>query len=98
MKALSLKLDETIFIETERLLSEINQSRNAYFNEAIDFYNKHRRGIWLDKQYAFEAEDGADDVREMLKIMEPLDPHLLEEYEAPIEKKSKTKLELNYSL
>jgi predicted transcriptional regulator len=92
MKALSLKLDDGIFLETERLLSEINQSRNAYFNEAIAFYNKHRRGIWLDKQYAFEAEDGADDVREMLKIMEPLDPHLLDEYEPPIEKNPKQNL------
>ena len=40
-------------------------------------------GRTLEEQYAFEAENGAEDVREMLSIMEHLDPHLLDVYEVP---------------
>ena len=44
-------------------------------------------GRTIKEQYAFEAEDGADDVREMLSIMEQLDPHLLDDYEITAESK-----------
>jgi hypothetical protein len=40
-------------------------------------------GRTIEGQYTFEAEDGADDVREMLSIMEQLDPHLLDDYANP---------------
>jgi hypothetical protein len=40
MKTLSLKLDETVFSETEQVLQHIKKSRNRYINEALEFYNK----------------------------------------------------------
>jgi hypothetical protein len=40
-------------------------------------------GRTIEEQYAFEAEGGANDVREMLSIMEQLDPHLLDDYGNP---------------
>jgi len=40
MKILSLKLDDNIFNETEKVISRIKKSRNRYINEAVDFYNK----------------------------------------------------------
>ena len=40
MKTLSLKLDETVFNETEQVLLHIKKSRNRYINEALEFYNK----------------------------------------------------------
>ena len=40
MKTLSLKLDDSVFIETEQLITHIKKSRNRYINEALEFYNK----------------------------------------------------------
>ena len=40
MKTLSLKLDDSIFDETEDLLTKVKKSRNRYINEAVDFYNR----------------------------------------------------------
>jgi hypothetical protein len=42
-KVLSLKLDEKVFLETERTIGRLKKPRNAYINEAVDFYNKHNR-------------------------------------------------------
>ena len=54
MKTLSLKLDDSIFQDTEKLVKEINKPRNRYINEALDFYNKiQNRKILATK---FEAE------------------------------------------
>jgi hypothetical protein len=39
-KNLSLKLQNEIFEETERVLKKVKRPRNAYINEAIHFYNK----------------------------------------------------------
>jgi len=39
-KNLSLKLQDEIFEETEQVLRKVKRPRNAYINEAIDFYNK----------------------------------------------------------
>ena len=40
MKTLSLKLDETVFNETEQVLQYVKKSRNRYINDALEFYNK----------------------------------------------------------
>ena len=40
MKTLSLKLDDSVFLETEQVIIHINKSRNRYINEAVDYYNK----------------------------------------------------------
>ena len=45
-KVLSLKLKDDIYQETERILKHSKKPRNAYFNEAIDLYNK----VWNRKQ------------------------------------------------
>jgi predicted transcriptional regulator len=39
-KSLSLKVQDEIFEETERVLKKVKRPRNAYINEAIHFYNK----------------------------------------------------------
>ena len=40
MKTVSLKIDDSIFGETENILSRIKMPRNRYINDAIDYYNK----------------------------------------------------------
>lgn len=39
-KNLSLKLQDEVFEETERVLRRVKRPRNAYINEAIHSYNK----------------------------------------------------------
>ena len=40
MKTISLKLDDSVFTETEKVLTQVKKSRNRYINEAVNFYNK----------------------------------------------------------
>ena len=77
MKMLSLKVKDEIFAEAERMIKEINISRNAYINEAIAFYNKINRRKYLTKQMRREAKLVSENSMQVLKEMELLDPHLL---------------------
>ncbi|MHA7129664.1 hypothetical protein [Algoriphagus namhaensis] len=43
MKTLSLKLDEELFEETEKLIKQKGIARNRYINEALDFYNRFQK-------------------------------------------------------
>ena len=43
MKTLSLKLDNAIFDETEKITSEIKITRNRYINEAVELYNQFNK-------------------------------------------------------
>ena len=52
MKTLSLKLNESVFEETEDILKEKGISRNRYINEALDFYNRYHKRKKLAKAYA----------------------------------------------
>jgi hypothetical protein len=44
-KLLSLKLKDKVFLEAEKILRKNQKPRNAYFNEAINLYNK----LWKRK-------------------------------------------------
>ncbi|MFC3415455.1 hypothetical protein [Algoriphagus hitonicola] len=52
MKTLSLKLKESVFEETEGIVKEKGLSRNRYFNEAIDFYNRYQKRKKLTQAFA----------------------------------------------
>ena len=56
MKTLSLKLDDSIFQETERLVKEIKQPRNRYINEALALYNKIQNRKYLAEQFKTESK------------------------------------------
>lgn len=55
MKTLSLKLQEPIFRELEKLLAQMQKSRNAYINEAIEHYNKLQLRYLLANQLVTEC-------------------------------------------
>ena len=55
MKSLSLKLEEDIFEETERILESLPKSRNRYINEALQFYNLLQRRKMLAAQLDEES-------------------------------------------
>ena len=73
MKNLSLKIDDNIFGETEKILSKIKKPRNRYINEAIDHYNKLHRRKLLQKKLKKESEIVSIDSLEVLKDFEELD-------------------------
>lgn len=67
MKNLSLKIDDKIFQETEKIISKISKNRNRYINEAVDFYNMlHKRKI-LYKQLDKESRLVRDESMKILK-------------------------------
>jgi hypothetical protein len=55
MKTVSLKIDDSIFGETEEILAEIKKPRNRYINEALEFYNRWQRRLMLEKKLKKES-------------------------------------------
>jgi len=55
MKTLSLKLDDSIFSETEELLNYVRIPRNRYINDAILHYNKYQKKNFLAKKLENES-------------------------------------------
>ena len=55
MKSLSLKLEETVFEETENIIAKLKKPRNRYINEAIEFYNLIQKRKLLSKQLEKES-------------------------------------------
>ena len=72
MKNLSLKLDDDIFDETEKIVARVQKTRNRYINEAIDFYNRLHRKRLLSKQLAKESKLVTSDSMEVLAEFEKL--------------------------
>jgi len=73
MKTVSLKIDDSIFGETEKILSRIKIPRNRYINEAIDYYNRHQRRQILEKKLKSESELVRKDSISTLKDFERID-------------------------
>ncbi len=55
MKTVSLKIDDSIFGETEKILSRIKKPRNRYINEALEYYNRLQRRLMLEKKLKAES-------------------------------------------
>lgn len=73
MKTVSLKIDDSIFGETEKILSRIKKPRNRYINEAIEYYNKLQRKLILEKKLKTESKIVRADSMSILKDFEEID-------------------------
>lgn len=73
MKTVSLKIDDSIFGETEKILARINKPRNRYINEALDHYNKLQRKQILEKKLKKESGLVKADSMSALKDFEMID-------------------------
>lgn len=73
MKTVSLKIDDSTFIETEKILARIKKPRNRYINEAIEYYNKHQRKQLLEKKLKRESGLVATDSMVVLRDFEEID-------------------------
>ncbi len=72
MKTVSLKIDESIFGETEKILTIMKKPRNRYINEAIDYYNKFQKRVILEKKLKMESELVSQDSLAVLNDFEQL--------------------------
>ena len=56
MKNLSLKMEDKVFNETERITAKISTNRNRYINEAVAFYNLLQKRKLLSHQLQKESK------------------------------------------
>ena len=73
MKGISLKLQDQILADTDKLLEKLNTSRNKYINDAVEFYNQYQKRKLLAEQLALESKLVAGDSMEVLKEFESLE-------------------------
>ncbi len=73
MKTVSLKIDDSILGETEKILSATKQPRNTYINEAIDHYNRLQKRMILEEKLKKESDLVKKDSMTVLKDFEDID-------------------------
>jgi hypothetical protein len=73
MKTVSLKIDDSIFGDTEKILSKIKKPRNRYINDAIDYYNRFQMRAILEQKLKKESDMVKSDSMEVLKDFEKID-------------------------
>ncbi len=73
MKNLSLKMDDTTFNETEKILTKVGKNRNRYINEAVEFYNLHQKRHILSKQLQKESSLVQNESMKILQEFESLE-------------------------
>ena len=73
MKNVSLKIDDSIFKETEKILSRIKKPRNRYINEALNYYNRLQRRLILEKKLKKESELVRNNSMSVLRDFEEID-------------------------
>jgi hypothetical protein len=75
-KPLSLKLKDDVFLEAEEILRQNRKPRNAYFNEAINLYNKLWKRKLLKKALSEESALVEDESLFVLEEFEKLEDEL----------------------
>ena len=73
MKTVSLKIDDSIFGETEKILTRIQIPRNRYINEAIGYYNRIQRRSLLERKLKTESDLIKADSLKVLKDFEEIE-------------------------
>jgi hypothetical protein len=73
MKNLSLKLDDTIFEETEKILTKVGKNRNRYINDAVEFYNLLQKRRILSDQLRKESRLVREESMKVLEEFERLE-------------------------
>lgn len=73
MKTVSLKIDDLVFGETEKILSRIKIPRNRYINDAIENYNRIQKRQILEKRLKSESDLVRVDSLNILQDFEKMD-------------------------
>ncbi|MCU0360810.1 MAG: hypothetical protein MUF75_08855 [Bacteroidia bacterium] len=72
MKILSLKLDDDIYNEAEKITGKLKLARNRYINEAVNIYNMFNKRRLLKKQLEKESKLTSKDSMDILHEFEKL--------------------------
>lgn len=72
MKNLSLKLDDDIFLETEKVVEKLGTTRNRYINEALEIYNRYYNRKFLRDQLVKESRAAYGSSRDIIDEYERL--------------------------
>ena len=72
MKNLSLKMDDLVFNETERITAQISKNRNRYINEAVQFYNLLQKRRIISGQLQKESKLVQEESMKVLAEFEKL--------------------------
>jgi 3-methyladenine DNA glycosylase AlkD len=75
MKTLSLKLDEIVYEETEKLLEKIKKPINRYINEALHYYNQIQKKKIISDQLMKESKLVSDESMNVLNEFEKLEDY-----------------------
>jgi hypothetical protein len=73
MKNLSLKLSDSVFTETEKVIKKIRKPRNRYINDALSFYNKYHKKKLLRQLLEKESKLVSKSSKEILSELERLE-------------------------
>lgn len=73
MKTVSLKLDESIFGETENILSKMKISRNRYINDAINHYNILKKRQLIEEKFKNDSRLVQSESMKVLKEFEDIE-------------------------
>ena len=76
MKTISLKMEELIFEEIEKILLTSRKPRNRYINDAVRHYNKIQKRLLLEKVLQMESQAVGVSSMEVLKEFESIDNEL----------------------
>ena len=72
MKNLSLKMDDIVFDETEKITAKISKNRNRYINEAVKFYNLLQKRKIISRQLHKESKLVQEESMKVLAEFEKL--------------------------
>ena len=72
MKNLSLKMDDIVFNETEKITAQISKNRNRYINEAVQFYNLLQKRRIISRQLEKESKLVQEESMKVLAEFEKL--------------------------
>lgn len=73
MKSITLKIDDDIFGETEKIRERIRKSRNSYIIEAIGHFNSLQQRDMPREKIARESKLVREDSLQVLRDFEILD-------------------------
>jgi predicted transcriptional regulator len=69
-KALSVKMDEGVFRDADRLAKRAHISRNAYINKAVKLMNRLQERQKRSEQYRVDALEARASSKEVMKEFE----------------------------
>lgn len=76
MKTISLRIEDSILSDTDKMIHTYKKTRNKYIVDALDYYNKIQKRKLIESQYKIESSLVADSSLEVLHELEELQDDL----------------------